>query len=240
MERLAVAFLMVMLMIGGEGVGGDVSGEKEKDRITDLPGLPAGTRLGFQQYAGYVSLFGGNQIFYYLVEYDGSSSSPAEETPLIMWFSAGRVCSSVGSGGMLDAGPLRVQRDGSLKLNPWALNKVANLLFVDFPGGVGFSTARNSSARHKEDVAWDADGFLQQWTSRFPEYKGRKLYLAAHLAIKLVPGVLRPIAGLRLQGLLRGNPLIDPDTYLKGFAEFASVKGMITDKSKNRIPKTTL
>ncbi|CAL1396120.1 unnamed protein product [Linum trigynum] len=126
MERLTVTSLTLILMIVGQGVVGDVSGEKEKDRITDLPGLPAGTRLEFQQYAGYVTLFGGNQVFYYLVEYDGSSASPAEETWLIMWFSGGRVCSSVGSGGMLYAGPLRVQLDGSLKLNPWALNKVGN------------------------------------------------------------------------------------------------------------------
>jgi hypothetical protein len=57
----------------------------------------------------------------------------------------------------------------------------ANLLFLEAPVGVGFSYAnRTSDLRRLGDrvTAQDSYAFLLGWLDRFPEFKGRDLYIA--------------------------------------------------------------
>ncbi|EOX98207.1 Serine carboxypeptidase-like 26 [Theobroma cacao] len=55
-------------------------------------------------------------------------------------------CSSFGNGAMLELGPFRVNPDGkNLSYNEYAWNKVANILFLESPGGVGFSYSNTTS-----------------------------------------------------------------------------------------------
>ncbi|KAF9623232.1 hypothetical protein IFM89_000721 [Coptis chinensis] len=91
-------------------------GLKENDRIEKLPGQPH--NLDFAQYGGYVTV---------------------DEK-------AGLGCSSLAYGAMQELGPFRVASDGkTLHHNPYAWNKVANVLFLESPVGVGFSYTNTTS-----------------------------------------------------------------------------------------------
>ncbi|XP_042033248.1 serine carboxypeptidase-like 28 isoform X2 [Salvia splendens] len=80
-----------------------------------------------------------------------------------------------------EVGPFRVRPDGrSLSLSPHAWNKVANLLFLDSPAGVGFSYSNSSSGRRTGDKRTGNDAYklLRGWFERFPQFKYRTFYIA--------------------------------------------------------------
>ena len=116
-------------------------GLKDADKISELPGQPAGT--DFDQYSGYVTIDPdhGKALFYYLTESPINSST----NPLLLWLNGGRYssfiyflhsnlgvkwlqivtgpgCSSM-YGAMTELGPFRVNADGkSLSRNIYAWN----------------------------------------------------------------------------------------------------------------------
>lgn len=78
-------------------------------------------------------------------------------------------------GFFLEHGPFKVQPDGqSLKLNEWAWNKDANIIYLESPAGVGFSYADNPAGLSTNDAvtANDTYAFLENWFELFPEYEG--------------------------------------------------------------------
>ncbi|PON46849.1 Serine carboxypeptidase-like [Parasponia andersonii] len=156
---------------------GNQDGQKEADKIESLPGQPQG--VDFDQYSGYVTVDpnAGRALFYYFVESPQDSSSK----PLVLWLNGGPGCSSFGYGGLQELGPFRVNSDGkTLSLNEYAWNKVANVIFLESPAGVGFSYSNTSSDyRYVGDnrTAVDSYAFLVNWLERFPEYKTRDFYI---------------------------------------------------------------
>jgi serine carboxypeptidase-like clade II len=109
-------------------------------------------------------------------------------------------CSSLGYGAMEELGPFRVKSDGkTLYRNPYAWNNAANVLFLESPAGVGFSysnTTADYSRSGDNKTAEDALQFLLNWMEKFPEYKGRDLYLAGEsYAGHYVPQLAHAILG---------------------------------------------
>ncbi|MCO5612636.1 hypothetical protein L7F22_066905 [Adiantum nelumboides] len=151
----------------------------EADLIDALPEQPAGV-APFKQYGGYVTVdaSAGRALYYYFVEAETSPSS----SPLTVWLNGGPGCSSLGFGAFTELGPFFPTPKGDLKKNDHAWNKYSNVLFVESPAGVGFSYS-NASAdyipSHVNDVNTAKDNlmFLLGWLKKFPEYKGRPLYI---------------------------------------------------------------
>ncbi|KAJ0801322.1 putative carboxypeptidase D [Helianthus annuus] len=174
---------------------GPQDGLKGVDKISSLPGQPAGT--DFDQYSGYVTVDPnhGRALFYYLAESPANSST----NPLVLWLNGGPGCSSFGNGAMKELGPYRVNADNTtLTHNKYAWNNVANVLFLDSPAGVGFSYSNNSSDYVTGDAqtAKDSYTFLINWLERFPEYKTRDFYItgesyAGHYVPQLAQLVLQ-------------------------------------------------
>ncbi len=54
------------------------------DRVWELPGAPA--NVNFAQYAGYVTVRAGSELFYFFVE----SPQDAASKPLILWLNGGQ------------------------------------------------------------------------------------------------------------------------------------------------------
>ncbi|KAF9590901.1 hypothetical protein IFM89_000157 [Coptis chinensis] len=85
-------------------------------------------------------------------------------------------------GAMQELGPFRVASDGkTLHQNPYAWNKVANVLFLESPAGVGFSYTNTTSDLKNSGDKMTADDnyvFLLNWLKRFPEYKDRDFYIS--------------------------------------------------------------
>lgn len=151
---------------------------QDRDRITELPGQPE--NVEFAQYSGYITVNqqAGRALFYWLTEAPKNPSSK----PLVLWLNGGPGCSSVAYGAAEELGPFHIRSDGkTLYLNPYAWNKMANILFLESPAGVGFSYTNTSSdlqTSGDKRTAEDAYVFLINWLERFPQYKYRDFYIA--------------------------------------------------------------
>ncbi|KAL5705816.1 hypothetical protein ACHQM5_024061 [Ranunculus cassubicifolius] len=220
-------------------------GLKEKDKIDKLPGQPI---VNFDQYSGYVNLNGNENatrsFFYYFAE---CTDKPAEK-PLVLWFNGGPGCSSFGAGALTELGPFRVKRTGkTLYMNEHSWNKKANILFIESPVGVGFSYSLNMTEYLEgSDNQTSADNyrFLINWLERFPEYKGRDLYLsgesyAGHYVPQFAHVILeknkKPIQtqAINLKGIIIGNAFIDDYFHYKGSAEFYYSHAIISQQLKD-------
>ncbi|KAK4338561.1 hypothetical protein RND71_043048 [Anisodus tanguticus] len=218
--------------------------EQELDRIISLPGQPPVT---FSQFSGYVTVNEGHgrALFYWLTE----ATTHPEKKPLVLWLNGGPGCSSVAYGASEEIGPFKINRTGSsLYLNKYSWNKVANILFLESPAGVGFSYSNTSSdLKDSGDkrTAQDALIFLTRWMSRFPQYKYRDFYIsgesyAGHYVPQLAHAIVNynkkfshPI--INLKGLIVRNAVTDNKYDGIGTVTYWWSHSMISDKSYKKI-----
>ncbi|KAK6946142.1 Peptidase S10, serine carboxypeptidase [Dillenia turbinata] len=206
-------------------------GLKQADKIGTLPGQPNG--VDFDQYSGYVTVDpkAGRALFYYFAE-----SIDASSKPLVLWLNGGPGCSSFGNGAMMELGPLRV--------------KMANVLFLESPAGVGFSYSNTTSdydLSGDKRTAQDSYTFLVNWLERFPEYKTRDFFLtgesyAGHYVPQLAQLILQnnKITNqtvINLKGIAIGNAWIDYETGWKGLFDYFWTHALISDEINEGINK---
>uniref|UniRef100_A0A0D9Y3I3 Carboxypeptidase n=1 Tax=Oryza glumipatula TaxID=40148 RepID=A0A0D9Y3I3_9ORYZ len=232
---------------GGDGGGGDSgTAEAAADRITALPGQPP---VNFSMYSGYVTVdaAAGRALFYWLIE-AADVADPAS-APLVLWLNGGPGCSSVGYGASEELGAFRINPDGrSLYLNPYPWNRVANMLFLDSPAGVGYSYSNTTSdllTAGDNKTAHDSYAFLVNWLERFPQYKYRDFYIAgesygghyvpqlSQLVYRNNKDVEKPI--LNFKGFLVGNAVIDDYHDYVGTFEYWWTHGLISDDTYQKL-----
>ncbi|GMT37310.1 hypothetical protein PFISCL1PPCAC_28607, partial [Pristionchus fissidentatus] len=199
------------------------------DKIYDLPGVTF--ELNFNQYAGYLNGIKGNYLHYWFVE---SQRNP-DNDPLVLWLSGGPGCSGYtalawGNGPFRpnrDQGPpvdrKHPIRDGStLFENVHSWNKIANVIFIDSPRGVGFSfqnkTENPSNEWSDELTAEDLKLALLDFLDVFPEYKNRPFYLTGEsyggvyvpsTAVKLIDMIQAgDLPYLKFEGIATGNAIL--------------------------------
>ncbi|KAK7404258.1 hypothetical protein VNO78_05002 [Psophocarpus tetragonolobus] len=225
-----------------DGIVDSQEGIKEKDRIERLPGQPPVT---FSQYGGYVTVdkLAGRAFYYYFVEAQRSSSK--HKLPLLLWLNGGPGCSSVAYGAMQELGPFRVNSDGkTLHRNIYSWNRVANVLFLESPAGVGFSYSNKSKdydTNGDKKTAADNYLFLVNWLERFPEYKDRDFFVAGEsYAGHYVPQLAHTILYhnkkenkkiINLKGILIGNAVINEETDTVGLYDYLASHAIISDKA---------
>ncbi|GER51916.1 serine carboxypeptidase [Striga asiatica] len=163
-------------------------------------------------------------LFYYFVE----AETDPDSKPLVLWLNGGPGCSSLGGGGLTENGPFRPSGEVLVR-NNYSWNKVANMLYLESPAGVGFSYSTNKSFYNyvnDEITASDNLYFLEKWINRFPEYKNRILYItgesyAGHYIPQLAILIIKTRAKMfNLKGIAIGNPLLEFDTDLNSVPEF--------------------
>ncbi|XAR61978.1 hypothetical protein NMG60_11016541 [Bertholletia excelsa] len=229
--------LLSLLLLGGSELGAS------RSQVKFLPGFDG--PLPFELETGYVGVDESEdvQFFYYFVK----SQSDPELDPLLVWFSGGPGCSSF-VGFIYEIGPLyfdAVQTDASLPklvMNPNSWSQGANIIFVDFPVGTGFSYGRTSIASHSSDLqaCSQAHQFLRKWLIDYPEFQSNPFYVGGDSYAGIpVPIIVQLLANgneqqiqpyINLQGYLLGNPLTN-----SGFEEnykipFAHGMGLISDE----------
>ncbi|KAF6151054.1 hypothetical protein GIB67_042389 [Kingdonia uniflora] len=221
-------------------------GLKEKDLIEMLPGQP---HVTFTQYGGYVTIdeTAGRAFYYYFTE----AELPKGSKPLLLWLNGGPGCSSLAYGAMEELGPFRVHSDGkTLYPNPYAWNKVANVLFLESPAGVGFSYSNRTSDYDKSGDKMTADDnylFLVNWLERFPEYKNREFYIsgesfAGHYVPQLAQTILQHNKNsnnntINLKGIIIGNACLNWVTDDLGVYDYLWTHAIISDEAINNIHK---
>ncbi|XP_043693035.1 serine carboxypeptidase-like 35 [Telopea speciosissima] len=251
--RYLVCGLSVLSTVGvvvvqgeGENAGEDLQ-QQEADRVEGLPGQ---SPVNFRHFAGYVNVRPQDEkaLFYWFFE----AEEGVAEKPLVLWLNGGPGCSSVAYGAAQELGPFLIRKNQSdLVLNKFSWNKVANLLSVKAPVGVGFSYTNKT-----EDLEALGDGvtvkdsyaFLLGWFKRFPSFKSHEFYIAGEsYAGHYVPQLAELIyesnkkaskdSVINLKGFMIGNAVINDETDQIGFIEFAWSHAIISDQLYHNILK---
>lgn len=129
----------------------------------------------FNFYSGYLNI--SNTKSYHYIYFE--SQSKPESSPLILWLNGGPGCSSL-LGSFYENGPFLFNTNGvrfQPNLNPYSWNKFANLLYIESPAGVGFSTGSNDEIKNNSNdfvTAEDNLNSLLLWLKRFPEITSNK------------------------------------------------------------------
>ncbi|KAG5086060.1 hypothetical protein JHK82_053457 [Glycine max] len=206
----------------------------EADKISNLPGQP---QVEFQQYSGYVTVDDQHQraLFYYFVE---AEEDPASK-PLVLWLNGGPGCSSIGVGAFAEHGPFRPSDNNVLQQNDYSWNKVANVLYLESPAGVGFSYSSNKSfyaSVTDEITARDNLVFLQRWFTKFPEYSNNDFFITGesyggHYVPQLSQLIVQTKTNFNLKGIAIGNPLLEFNTDFNSRSEYFWSHGLISDST---------
>ncbi|GFP84998.1 serine carboxypeptidase-like 45 [Phtheirospermum japonicum] len=207
------------------------------DRISSLPGQP---KVNFEQYSGYITIDEKQErsYFYYFVE---AETEPASK-PLVLWLNGGPGCSSLGAGAFSEHGPF--QPSGNVLVrNNYSWNKVANMIYLESPAGVGFSYSSNKSfyqSVNDEMTARDNLIFLEKWFAKFPEFNNREFYItgesyAGHYVPQLANLIIQSKPKfMNLTGIAIGNPLLEFNTDFNSRAEYLWSHGLISDFTYNQ------
>ncbi|KAL2532022.1 Serine carboxypeptidase-like 25 [Abeliophyllum distichum] len=243
-----IAILLLAVHVSSNSITNYTEEEEEEqsDRIEALPGQPY---VSFKQFSGYVTVneVAGRALFYWLTE---AVQDPLEK-PLVVWLNGGPGCSSVAYGASEEIGPFRINKTASgLYLNKFSWNKLANLLFLETPAGVGFSYS-NTSSDHLNTgdrrTAKDSLQFLIRWMKRFPRYKNRDVYLTGEsYAGHYVPQLAREIVNhnanakhkINLKGFMVGNAVTDNYYDNLGTVTYWWSHAMISDKTYHQLIST--
>ena len=145
------------------------------DQVTELPGL--NWQPGFNQFSGYLNLAGTEKnIHYWLVE----AETDPESAPIAFWTNGGPGCSGL-IGFMTEQGPFRPDIKGDLQPNLYAWNKIANMVFLEQPVGVGFSYSNNEDDYKIGDdqAAKDNLATILAFFDKFPHFNHSKLFITS-------------------------------------------------------------
>ena len=153
-------------------------GKKEiklRNKVTSLPGL--NKKLPSNLYVSYINLPNTKKnIHYWFVE---AEKNP-KNAPIFFWSNGGPGCS--GLMGLFDEiGPYRNISKDKLSLNPYSWTKLANIVFMEQPVGVGFSFSENKSDLINNDINASKDNlsFLIEFFKIYPEFSKNKIYLTS-------------------------------------------------------------
>ncbi|CAH9124310.1 unnamed protein product [Cuscuta epithymum] len=233
-----------------ESYSGDTTADDDLI-VHGLPGQPSQAK--FKQYAGYVNVNkkNGRSLFYYFAE---AVHTPAAK-PLILWLNGGPGCSSFGLGAFDELGPFGVNPDGkTLYARKFAWNRVANVLFLESPAGVGFSYSNTSSDYNTSGdkrTAQDAYKFIINWLRKYPHYKNRDFYIigesyAGHYIPQLADLIVtsnklpKSTVKIQLKGIMIGNGVLNVDTDNKGFVDYLWSHALISDETHLGLQKYCL
>lgn len=206
---------------------GDVSGE-----ITALPGLGWMNRgLDFKMYSGYVDVGKNGKTFFWFVE---SQTPDSASDPVLLWTNGGPGCSGL-VGFMTEQGPFRPMPDGSLALNEYSWNTVANMVFIEQPVGVGFSVAADGEIKYGDaQAAQDNYNFVVGFFEKFKMLSKNKFFISSesyggHYMPTLASALVKGGGVPNFAGFMVGNPL----TYMpyRDYGEYGTFAG------HNLVPK---
>lgn len=225
---LLLALAAQILLVKSSTVGVNLVGSASDDEITNLPGL--NDKINFKQYSGYLDggVDGKKLLHYWFVE---SQNEPAKD-PVLLWLNGGPGCSSM-EGLFAELGPFAIDPSDpkSLVLRKTSWNKIANVLFLESPLGVGFSYPPQEDTQDDDSTAELNHMALKSFFKKFPQFKSNELYLAG----ESYAGVYLPTLGVRvdadsemnLKGIAIGNGYLHVGLLTKSLVFFAYYHGVV-------------
>lgn len=201
-------------------------------QVTSLPGYTG--PLPGKVWSGYITVDAAHnrRIFYIFVE---SFRDPATD-PLSLWLTGGPGCSGL-IAAFAEHGPWRMNftADGNgLEYNEYAWSQVANMIYIESPAGVGFSSSNDTADYITGDIrtANDSYAFLQGFYKEFPQFASNDFWVTGesyggHYVPELVHRILEGNKAANttgdkvvpLKGWMAGNPWTDPETEAWGVVQ---------------------
>lgn len=192
-------------------------------------------------YSGYLNTANANRKLHYV--YVESQSNPSKD-PLVLWLNGGPGCSSL-LGLIQEHGPVIIpDYTSEFKLNEFAWNKNANVIYLESPAGVGFSYNDNGDADMKytdEIVANDNRFALLDFFSKFSELQKNDFYISGEsYAGVYVPTLAENIIKnsrslINLKGIIVGNGLTDLEVDIENaLVDFAYGHGLYSQGTRDR------
>ncbi|KAK1891069.1 Lysosomal protective protein [Dissostichus eleginoides] len=177
------------------------------DEVTHLPGMKF--KPNYLQWSGYLQARPGVFLHYWFVT---SQRDPVKD-PLVLWLNGGPGCSSL-DGFLSENGPFHVSDNGAtLYENPSSWNKIANVLYIESPAGVGYSYSDDKKyATDDDQVSDDNYRALQSFFSKFPNFTKNEFFIfgesyggiyAPTLSLRVATGA----AKINFKGFSVGNGL---------------------------------
>jgi len=199
--------------------------------VSNLPGY--GT-LDTCHYAGKLDAdVSQRKMFYWLVEAEGGY----ENAPLLIWFNGGPMCSSL-LGLLSEHGPFVITDNPShdyaaLLENPYSWHKApANVLYVESPALVGFSTDSSSSHSSDSSFATRTLAFLDHFLESHSRFQSSPVWLsgesyAGHyvtrLATEMISNRDTSTISSNLVGFMIGNAVTDDTFKYDGGSQFRTL-----------------
>ncbi|XP_049930985.1 cathepsin A-like [Epinephelus moara] len=177
------------------------------DEVTHLPGMAF--KPNYRQWSGYLQARPGKFLHYWFVT---SQRDPVKD-PLVLWLNGGPGCSSL-DGFLSENGPFHVNDNGAtLYENNFSWNKIANVLYLESPAGVGYSYSDDQKyATDDDQVADDNYKALQSFFTKFPNFTQNEFFIfgesyggiyAPTLSLRVATGT----AKINFKGFAVGNGL---------------------------------
>ncbi|ODV96469.1 hypothetical protein PACTADRAFT_49810 [Pachysolen tannophilus NRRL Y-2460] len=230
---------------------------KDEYLVKFLPGLDS---LAVNErpimYAGHVEIHpedDDNYFFWKFIKNDNSTGNGGSSdlssdihNRTVFWLNGGPGCSSM-DGALMELGPLRINSKQNVEYNKGNWMEIGDLVFVDQPGGTGFSY---TSKYDKElyEVSADFVVFLEKYFELFPEDLDKEIYLAGEsFAGQYIPYILKAIfekneailksgnntSTINMKGALIGNGWISPDVQSASYLPFMVKAGLISQDNES-------
>jgi cathepsin A (carboxypeptidase C) len=207
------------------------------DEVKNLPGWSKA--LPSPWFSGYLS-FGKKHLHYVFVR----AIENSEHAPVVLWMNGGPGCSSMDAL-FYEHGPLLVSENGSkLVENPYTWTKLANVLYLEAPVGVGYSYSDDQADTKKltDDItATDNLQALKEFFKGFPELKGNPFYVTG----ESYGGVYVPTLSMKIfedasvdwnmKGFAVGNGVFDWKLMQQSHIPFLYGHGAISSRTMSEL-----
>ncbi|XP_037503062.1 lysosomal protective protein [Rhipicephalus sanguineus] len=201
--------------------------DPSKWEVTTLPGLSE--PVNFKHYSGFLNAADGRQLHYWFME---SQRSPTDD-PLLLWLTGGPGCSAL-SAVATELGPFRIGPLGvNVTMNPYSWNKVANIIFLEAPAGVGFSYDP-TGVYVSDDTKATEDNYLAllDFFDKYPQFKRNDFYAMGDsyggIFVSLImQRILRNPQGLNVKGYGIGNGAVDFKLHFKATIFYANYHSLL-------------
>lgn len=215
LQNFLILFTSIVSLITIPVTSSYITEQANLDKVTNLPGLS--TNINISQYSGYLPISNEKNIHYWMIE----SESDSDNDPVVFWTNGGPGCSGL-LGLLTEQGPFKPNASGVLEMNKWRWNKIANMVFVEQPVGVGYSYSTNTDDYKIGDdqAAKDNLQLVLSFLERFPKYKSNPLYISSEsYGGHYMPTWAKQIVEynknkftepkINFKGFLVGNPYVD-------------------------------
>jgi len=220
------------------------------DEVHHLPGYDK--PLPSPIYAGYASTSADskdtkNQLFYFFTRAEDYSSS----TPTLIWLNGGPGASSLIGMFVEHLGPFDITASGAIQVNTHRLTKKYNILAIDNPVGAGFSyTDDGAYVKDETEMRQQFVQGLRNFYAKHPELMKHDLWVTGEsYAGKYIPNIVHELdlaiagdrtsggqlAGLKLQGMAIGNPMLHSYLAYQTVGAYAYNAGVIDESTLAKV-----